>query len=204
MKIACLDFEGVLVPEIWVNLANKTGIEELKLTTRNIPDYNELMDHRLKTLDKAGIGFNELQAAAEQLVPLDGALDFLTWLREHFQVAIVSDTFYELCKPLVMKLNQPMMLCHRLIVKDKKLVGYTLRQENGKHFVVKGFQSMNFTVMATGDSYNDIGMLKQADKSILFNPPKKVIQDYPEFEIAKDYSELKSFFEREVTKLQAI
>ena len=197
MKIACLDFEGVLVPEIWVNLAKKTGIEELKLTTRDIPDYDELMNHRLKTLDNAGIGFNELEDAARQLIPLDGALDFLEWLRDHFQVAIVSDTFYELCKPLVEQLNQPMMLCHRLNVKDKKLVGYSLRQANGKHFVVKGFQLMNFKVVATGDSYNDIGMLKQADKSILFNPPKKVIEDYPEFEIARNYSELKTFFERE-------
>ncbi len=194
MKIACLDFEGVLVPEIWVNLAKKTGIEELKLTTRDIPDYDELMGHRLKTLDKAGIGFDELEGAAKRLVPLDGALEFLTWLRAHFQVAIVSDTFYELCKPLVKQLNQPMMLCHRLSVKNKKLVGYTLRQDNGKHFVVKGFQLMNFTVIATGDSYNDIGMLKQADKSILFNPPKKVIEDYPEFEIANNYTELKGFF----------
>ncbi|MDC3160066.1 bifunctional phosphoserine phosphatase/homoserine phosphotransferase ThrH [Pseudomonadota bacterium] len=197
MKIACLDFEGVLVPEIWVNLAKKTGIEELKLTTRDIPDYDELMGHRLNTLNKAGIEFKELEEAAKQLVPLEGALDFLTWLREHFQVAIVSDTFYELCKPLVKQLNQPMMLCHRLSIKDRRLEGYNLRQENGKHFVVKGFQSMNFTVIATGDSYNDIGMLKQADKSILFNPPKKVIEDYPEFEIAKNYSELTSFFEKE-------
>ena len=196
MKIACLDFEGVLVPEIWVNLAKKTGIEELKLTTRDIPDYDELMGHRLKTLDKAGIGFDELEEAAKRLVPLDGALEFLTWLREHFQIAIVSDTFYELCKPLVKQLNQPMMLCHRLSVKNKKLVGYTLRQDNGKHFVVKGFQLMNFTVIATGDSYNDIAMLKQADKSILFNPPKKVIKDYPEFEIANNYTELKGFFEK--------
>ena len=121
MKIACLDFEGVLVPEIWVNLAKKTGIEELKLTTRDIPDYDELMGHRLKTLNKAGIEFNELEEAAKQLVPLEGALDFLTWLREHFQVAIVSDTFYELCKPLVKQLNQPMMLCHRLSIKDERL-----------------------------------------------------------------------------------
>ena len=194
MKIACLDFEGVLVPEIWVNLAEQTGIDELRLTTRDIPDYDELMQYRLKTLKKAGIGYQQLEEAASQLSPLEGAKDFLDWLRTRFQVAIVSDTFYELCQPLVKKLDQPMMLCHRLKQQDNQLSGYSLRMKNAKHHVVEGFQSMNFEVAATGDSYNDINMLKQANKSILFNPSEKVVKDFPDFEIAKDYTELKVFF----------
>ncbi len=198
MKIACLDFEGVLVPEIWVNLAEQTGIDELKLTTRDIPDYDELMQYRLNSLEKEGISYKELERAANQLIPLEGALEFLTWLRTHYQVAIVSDTFYELCQPLVKQLNNPMMICHRLKIENNCLTDYLLRQENGKHHVVKGFQAMNFQVIATGDSYNDINMLKQADQSILFNPPKKVVEDYPTFKIAKNYSELKSFFEKEI------
>ena len=198
MKIACLDFEGVLVPEIWLNLAKQTGIDELRLTTRDIPDYDELMQYRLKTLKKEEIGYQELQRAANQLVPLEGALDFLTWLKSHFQVAIVSDTFYELCQPLVKQLSYPMMLCHRLNIENNRLSGYSLRQENGKHHVVQGFQAMNFEVIATGDSYNDINMLKQADKSILFNPSPKVVKDHPYFEIAQNYAQLKSFFEKEI------
>jgi phosphoserine/homoserine phosphotransferase len=191
MKIACLDFEGVLVPEIWVNLAHQTGIDELKVTTRDISDYDELMRYRLDVMQKHKLGYNELNAAAKGLKPLDGAAEFLNWLRQRCQVAIISDTFYELAGPLLEKLEYPMTLCHRLDVSsDGRIRDYFLRQKDPKRHSVKAFQSLNYQVIAAGDSYNDISMLEQAEDGIFFKPARRVVEDYPEYPIANNYTEL--------------
>ncbi len=191
MKIACLDFEGVLVPEIWVNLAERTNVEELKVTTRDIADYDELMRYRLNVMEKNGLGYNELNAAAEELIPLEGAVEFLQWLKQHYQVAIISDTFYELAEPLLKKLGNPMTLCHRLnVAEDGKIKDYYLRQQDPKRHSVKAFQALNYEVVAAGDSYNDVSMLEQAEYGIFFKPAGKVVEDYPNYPIADNYEEL--------------
>ena len=191
MKIVCLDFEGVLVPEIWVNLAHQTEIDELKVTTRDISDYDELMRYRLGVMQKHDLGYNELSTAAKSLKPLNGAVEFLNWLRQYCQVAIISDTFYELAGPLLETLGYPMTLCHRLEVgPDGKINDYCLRQKDPKRHSVEAFQNLNYEVIAAGDSYNDISMLEQAEEGILFKPAKKVVEDYPAYPIANNYTEL--------------
>lgn len=195
MHIACLDFEGVLVPEIWVGLAERTGVEELKATTREIPDYNELMTMRLRIMAERGLKFADILAAAESLEPLPDAREFLDWLRTEYQVAIVSDTFYELALPLLRKLGYPMMLCHRLAVgTDGTLTGYRLRQPDPKRHAVRGFKAMQYKVAATGDSYNDVPMLQEADRSWFFCPPANVVADHPSIAVARSYAELKAGF----------
>lgn len=195
MKVACIDFEGVLVPEIWLSLAQRMGIEALKLTTRDVPDYDELMHHRLDVMRERGLRFNALYNTAQAMEPLVGAGDFLTWLRERYQVAIVSDTFHELAAPLLAKLGYPQILCHRLILDDDgAIAGYQVRQPDPKRQVVIAFQSMSYEVVATGDSYNDISMLQQADTGMLFQPPAKLTADYPDFAVANDYGELRAMF----------
>ncbi|MFT4581796.1 MAG: phosphoserine/homoserine phosphotransferase [Gammaproteobacteria bacterium] len=195
MNIACLDFEGVLVPEIWVGLAQRTGIEALKVTTRDIPNYDELMKYRLDLMRKHDLRFADIQDAANELEPLDGAEEFLGWLRTQFQVVILSDTYYELAGPLVRKLGYPTMLCHRLeIDSEDRVSGYRLRQPDPKRASVKAFKSLNYRVLAAGDSYNDISMLQEAHFGMLFCPPDKVIADHPEFGVALNYLELKESF----------
>jgi len=195
MNIACLDFEGVLVPEIWIGLAERTGIEDLKVTTRDIPDYDELMSYRLDLLQRHGLRLDDVQAAADALEPLAGAHEFLEWLRSQFQVAILSDTFYELAGPLIRKLDYPMLLCHRLeIGAENEICGYRLRQPDPKRASVKAFKSLNYTVLAAGDSYNDISMLEEADFGMLFCPPDNVVADYPEFGVARSYDDLRTAF----------
>jgi phosphoserine / homoserine phosphotransferase len=195
MKVACIDFEGVLVPEIWVSLAERTSIDELKLTTRDIPNYDELMRHRLGIMAERGLGFKDIQAAANTLEPLPGAAEFLAWLRARFQVAIISDTFHELAEPLVAKLDFPMILCHQLEVDASgKVTGYRLRQTDPKRHAVRAFQALNYEVVATGDSYNDISMLQQANTGMLFQPSEKVMHDYPDIPVAHDYDQLKGMF----------
>jgi len=190
-----LDFEGVLVPEIWIGLAQRTGIDELKVTTRDIPDYDELMRYRIDLLDRHGLRFADIQAAANALEPLPGAAEFLHWLRGEFQVAILSDTFYELGGPLVRKLNDPLLLCHRLELEaDGRISGYRLRQPDPKRAAVKAFRAMNYRILAAGDSYNDISMLQEADFGMLFRPPEKVVADYPDFGVAQNYEELRAAF----------
>ncbi|MGE0373190.1 MAG: bifunctional phosphoserine phosphatase/homoserine phosphotransferase ThrH [Gammaproteobacteria bacterium] len=192
MNIACLDFEGVLVPEIWVGLAERTGIDALKLTTRDIPDYDQLMRQRLRIMNDYGLGLRDVQAAADALEPLPGAHEFLTWLRTEYQVAIVSDTFYELAAPLLRKLEFPMMLCHRLVTDSNgRITDYLLRQPNPKQNAVMGFKAMQFKVVATGDSYNDVPMLTTADRSWFFCPPDNVCRDYPEIPPVRSYDELR-------------
>lgn len=192
MNIACLDFEGVLIPEIWVGLAERTGIEALRATTREVPDYDVLMRQRLDLMAAHGLGLGDIQAAADALEPLPGALDFLNWLRTEYQVAIVSDTFYELAMPLVRKLGYPTLLCHRLrVAEDGRIIGYALRQPNPKRHAVLGFKSMQFKVVATGDSYNDVPMLEAADRSWFFGPPPNVCRDHPHIPAVHGYAALK-------------
>ncbi|WP_454227237.1 bifunctional phosphoserine phosphatase/homoserine phosphotransferase ThrH [Propioniciclava flava] len=194
MLMACLDLEGVLVPEIWIGVAERTGIDELRLTTRDIADYDELMTHRLSVLDAHGIGLSQIQDVIASLSPLPGAPAFLDWLRERFQVVILSDTFYEFGMPLMAQLGHPTLLCHRLDVRDDRIVGYTLRQRDQKTKAVAALQSLNLRVVASGDSYNDTGMLTQADAGILFDPPTSVIEEFPQFPVARDYEQLREAF----------
>ncbi len=200
MEIVCLDLEGVLVPEIWINVAKKTGIEELRLTTRDISDYDVLMSKRLKILADNKIVINDIQSVIRDMGPLQGANEFLKWLRERFQVVILSDTFYEFAAPLMKQLGNPTLLCHKLdIDTNGNVVGYVLRQKDAKRQSVEAFQQLNFQVIAAGDSYNDTTMLSQADAGILFCPPDNVIKEFPEFPVTNDYESLK----RELMKAQA-
>ena len=191
--LACLDLEGVLLPEIWVKFAEKTGIEELKLTTRDIPDYDELMQARLKILADHNLKIHDIQKVIATLSPLEGAVDFLQWLKSEFQVIILSDTYYEFIGPLMKQLDYPTVFCHNLVIdKNSLIIDYKLRQTDQKTKAVKALQSLNFQVISAGDSYNDTGMLQQADGGILFCPPENVIKDFPQFPVAKNYTEFKS------------
>ena len=195
--LACLDLEGVLLPEIWIKFAEKTGIEELKLTTRDIPDYDQLMMGRLAILKKHNLKLQDIQDVIEALSPLDGACDFLQWLKSEFQVIILSDTFYEFAQPLMKKLDYPTLFCHKLITDDAgNIVNYELRQSDQKTKAVKALQGLNFKVISAGDSYNDTGMLQQADAGILFCPPEKVIQEFPQFPVTRNYNEFQMAFIR--------
>ena len=195
MEIACLDLEGVLIPEIWINFAERTGIEELKATTRDVPDYDVLMKQRLHLLDQHGYGLPDIQAVISQLSPLEGAREFLDWLRERFQVVILSDTFYEFGMPFMRQLGYPTLLCHKLEVDDTgKVVNYQLRQANPKRQAVIGFHSMYYRTIAAGDSYNDTTMLSEADAGILFKAPDNVIKEFPQFPAVHEYEDLKKEF----------
>lgn len=195
MEIACLDLEGVLIPEIWIAFAEKTGIEALKRTTRDEPDYDVLMRYRLNILEENGLGLNEIQEVIATLSPLDGAKDFVDWLRERFQVVILSDTFYEFAQPLMRQLGFPTLLCHKLEVdKTGKVTDYKLRQANPKRQAVVGFKSMYYRTIAAGDSYNDTTMLAEADAGILFHAPQNVIDEFPQFPAVHDFEALKKEF----------
>ncbi|MBK8537128.1 MAG: bifunctional phosphoserine phosphatase/homoserine phosphotransferase ThrH [Candidatus Competibacteraceae bacterium] len=174
MELACLDLEGVLVPEIWINVAERTGIEALRLTTRDIPDYDQLMRRRLALLDQHGLKLSDIQRVIASMGPLDGAHQFLDWLRERFQVVILSDTYYEFAMPLMRQLGWPALFCHRLEVVADRVVNYTLRQSDSKRQAVRAFHGLNFRVIAAGDSYNDTAMLAEAEAGILFRPPQNV------------------------------
>ena len=195
MEIACLDLEGVLIPEIWIAFAEKTGIEALKRTTRDEPDYDVLMRYRLDILEKNDLGLNEIQEVIATLSPLDGAKDFVDWLRERFQVVILSDTFYEFAQPLMRQLGFPTLLCHRLEVDSHgRVTDYKLRQANPKRQAVVGFKSMYYRTIAAGDSYNDTTMLAEADAGILFHAPQNVIDEFPQFPAVQDFESLKKEF----------
>ena len=195
MEIACLDLEGVLVPEIWIAFAEITGIKELRATTRDVADYDVLMKQRLRLLDEHGLGLAEIQAVIADLRPLDGAHDFLDWLHERFQVVILSDTFYEFSQPLMRQLGWPTLLCHRLVVDNAgKVAGYTLRQKDSKRQGVKAFHGLNFRVIAAGDSYNDTTMLEEADAGILFRAPDNVVAAFLQYPAVHSYDELKREF----------
>lgn len=194
MEIACLDLEGVLVPEIWINVAERTGVPDLRLTTRDIPDYDVLMQRRLSILAQHDLGLADIQAVIDDLGPLEGAGDFLRWLRERFQVVILSDTFYEFAAPLMRQLDWPTLLCHRLEIDNNRIVNYRLRQPDAKRQAVQAFQALNFTVIAVGDSYNDIAMLTAANTGILFCPPSRFAEEFPQLPITRTYDELRAAF----------
>ncbi|MBR9829774.1 MAG: bifunctional phosphoserine phosphatase/homoserine phosphotransferase ThrH [Oceanospirillales bacterium] len=195
MELACLDLEGVLIPEIWIAFAEETGIEELKATTRDIPDYDVLMKQRLRILDEHGLTLPQIQDTISRLSPLEGAREFVDWLRERYQVVILSDTFYEFAEPLMKQLGYPTLLCHKLEVNEEgRITDYTLRQRDPKRQSVRAFQLLNYRVVATGDSYNDTTMLSQAEAGILFHAPKNVIEEFPQYPAVHTYEDLKAEF----------
>ncbi len=192
MYIVCSDLEGVFTPEVWINVSKRTGIDELKLTTRDINDYNALMHRRLEILKNHELTIHDIQHVISLIEPLPGARDFLVWLRLQTQVIIVSDTFVEFADPLIEKLGRPTLFCHQLTIdKGGNIIDFNLRQQDAKKKTVEALQSLNYQVIAIGDSYNDINMLKQAELGILFRPPQNVIDDYPDFQVVHSYNDLK-------------
>jgi phosphoserine / homoserine phosphotransferase len=192
MYIVCSDLEGVFVPEIWVNVSSHTGIDELKLTTRDICDYNVLMKKRLELLKKYGLTLRDVQNVISLLKPLPGALEFIDWLRTKTQLIVVSDTFTEFADPLIRQLGRPTLLCHHLETDaDGIITDYKLRQTDGKRHVVEALQNLNYKVIAIGDSYNDISMLRIAEYGILYNPPQNVVDEHSDLKVVKSYASLK-------------
>ena len=195
MEVACLELEGVLVPEIWINVAERTGIEGLRATTRDVPDYDVLMRRRLAYLDEHDLRLRDIQAVIETLEPLPGAASFLGWLREHFQVIILSDTFYEFAAPLMRKLGSPTLFCNYLTVDESdRIVGYRLRQPDQKRTSVMALRMLNFKVFAAGDSYNDTSMLIESDGGIFFRPPDRISDEFPQFPVTQTYDALSAEF----------
>ena len=200
MEIVCLDLEGVLVPEIWIAFAEKTGIEALKRTTREEPDYHKLMNYRMEILREKGLTLKDIQDVIATIEPLDGAKEFLENLRSMTQVVILSDTFSEFAKPLMKQLGWPTILCNSLVVdEDNMLTGISMRQEDGKRKAIEGFRSMGFRTFAAGDSYNDLTMIKKADKGCLFRAPQNILEEEPELALCTTYdeflAEIKKFVE---------
>ena len=197
MHIVCSDLEGIFVPEIWINVAEKTGIKELRLTTRDISDYDVLMKRRLAILDENRLKIDDIKAVIATMDPLDGALEFLDWLRSSIQVIVVSDTFEQFARPLMKKLGWPTLFCHTLsITPDGSIAGYKLRQKDSKREAVISLKNLNYDTIAVGDSYNDITMLKQADNGILFDPPENVKNEFPEFPVTYSYDDLKNIIQQ--------
>lgn len=195
MQIACLDLEGVLVPEIWIEFSKRTSIPELSRTTRDEPDYDKLMKGRLAILERHQLGLSDIQQVIADMGPLPGAREFIDWLRERFQVVILSDTFYEFAMPLMRQLGYPTLLCHKLVADEQGFVrDYVLRQADAKRASVKAFKSLNFRVIAAGDSYNDTAMLAEAHAGILFRPPENVVREFPQFQVTRDYAEFREAF----------
>lgn len=193
--LACLDLEGVLVPEIWINVAKKTCISELRLTTRDVADYDLLMKRRLGILDHHGLTLPDIQAVIATMEPLEGATEFLAWLRERCQVIILSDTFYEFAQPLMQRLAYPTLFCNRLEVdQNGRIVNYHLRQTDQKRQSVSALKGLRFLVVAAGDSYNDTSMLAEADAGIFFRPPDAISKEFPQFPVTQTYAELKEAF----------
>jgi phosphoserine / homoserine phosphotransferase len=196
MNIVCFDMEGVFTPEIWINVARKTGIDALKITTRDEPDYDKLMHSRIGILRENGITLKYIQEVIASLDLLDSAREFFDWVRERSQVIVVTDSFVEFAMPFIEKLGRPLVLCHNLTVDDKGMItGYNLRQPDPKRKVVEAFQQLKYKVIGIGDSYNDMGMIQQADQGIFFRPPDKVMLDYPQFPVTRNYDELKELIE---------
>ncbi len=197
MHIICSDLEGVFIPEIWINVAEKTGINDLRLTTRDISDYDVLMQKRLSILDEHNLKLKDIQDVIATIDPLDGALEFLDELRASHQLIVVSDTFVEFAGPLMEKLRRPTLFCNSLeVAPDGRIAGYRLRQEDGKKKTTLALQGLNYHVIAFGDSYNDISMLQTADAAFLFRPPDNVIEQFPEFPVTRTYAEVKQEIDR--------
>ena len=193
--IACLDLEGVLTPEVWINVAERTKVDALRRTTRDEPDYDKLMRYRLDILDREGITLPRIQEVIGGMGPLPGAADFLRWLKSQAQVIVLSDTFYQFAAPLMRQLDYPCLFCHRLkVAPDGRITGYELRIQDGKRRAVQALRELSFRTVAAGDSYNDTTMLKAAHAGILFRPPQNVIDDFPQFPVTANYDELKAAF----------
>lgn len=193
MMLACLDLEGVLFPEVWINVAEKTGIDELKLTTRDISDYDELMGIRLKIIAEKNLTLRDIQDTIDTMDPLPGAVEFLDWLRETCQVIILSDTFDEFARPIMKKLKMPAVFCHSIGTDENNVVNsYQLRLNDAKTKAIDAFRSLNFSTLAVGDSFNDLGMLQRADHGIFFCPPVEIAARYSEIPVARDYDTLKT------------
>ena len=190
MKFLCLDFEGVLIPEIWQYVAKETNSEELMLTTQDLKNYDELMALRMKIVNEKNIKLSDIQEIVRSMNPFEGAKDFLEWAKQNFQVSIISDTFYELAWPLVEKLNYPTIICHHLEIKNDRIIDYSLRHNKQK--VIEALMSLNFGVLAAGDSYNDIDMLQTADAGIFFQAPDHIKEEFPDLLIADNHEELKA------------
>ncbi len=191
MQVVCLDLEGVLTPEIWIEFSQRTGIAEFRRTTRDEPDYDKLMRYRIALLAQNGLKLADIQAVIGGMGPLPGAKDFLDDLRARFQVIILSDTFYEFAAPLMRQLGQPTLFCHQLVVDGAGVVrDYRLRQGEQKRQAVDALKSLNFQVIAAGDSYNDTGMLAAADAGIFINPPAAIAAQFPQFPVSRSYAEL--------------
>jgi phosphoserine / homoserine phosphotransferase len=192
MFIVCSDLEGVFVPEIWINVAKHTGIDELKLTTRDISDYNVLMRRRLEILRNHNVTIHVIQHVIAHIKPLPGAVEFISWLKNKAQLIVVSDTFVEFANPLMEKLGHPTLLCNNLTIDHLgNIVNYNLRQENGKMRVAEAMQNLNYKVIAVGDSYNDINMIRKADAGVLYRPPQSVTNDNADLPVVNSYEELK-------------
>ena len=199
MNIVCLDLEGVLIPEIWIEFAERSGIDALRATTRDVPDYDVLMRQRLRILKEHQLGLPDIQKVIATMTPMAGAREFLDWVRGEFQLIILSDTFYEFAMPLMRQLGHPTLMCHRLSTDERGFVNhYHLRQEDQKRMAVKAFHSLNYKVIAAGDSYNDTGMLSEADAGFFFCPPDIIIAEFPQFKVVRDYGAL----QRAITETQ--
>ncbi len=205
MVVTCLDLEGVLVPEIWIAFAEKTGIEKLRLTTRDIPDYDELMRGRLKILDENNLKLADIQEVIGGIAPLPGAKEFLSWLESEFQVIILSDTFSQFAGPLMEQLGHPTLFCHDLVVDEAgRIANYRLRIPDAKTKAVAALKLLNLKVIAAGDSYNDTGMLKEADAGILFRAPDNVVEEFPQFPVTRTYDEFKTAIIEVSKKLEGL
>jgi phosphoserine/homoserine phosphotransferase len=192
MYLVCSDLEGVWVPEVWVNVAEKTGIEELKLTTRDISDYDVLMKHRLKLLNDHKLTLKDIQNVISTIKPIEGAIETINWIKERCPFILVSDTFVEFADPLMRQLNRPTLFCNSLVINSQgQIIDYKLRQKEQKKKVAQALKSLNYTIIGIGDSYNDINMLKESDYPLLIHPPQKVKDDYPELTVINNYNELK-------------
>ena len=203
MKIVCLDLEGVLVPEIWIAFSERTGIPELRRTTRDEPDYDKLMKFRLDILARHNLGLPDIQRVIGELEPMPGAREFLDKLREDYEVIILSDTFYEFAHPLMRQLAWPTLFCHSLETDaNGVVVNYRLRMPEQKREAVKRFREMNFTVVAAGDSYNDTAMLGEAHAGILFHPPENVIREFPQFPVTLNYDELRNQIDQAFARVE--
>ena len=197
MQVICLDLEGVLIPEIWIEFATKTGIDGLLATTRDIPDYDVLMKKRLGYLEQHDLRLDDIQSVIATMEPLRGAKAFLDSLRSKYQVIILSDTFYEFAQPFMKQLDWPTLLCHRLeIANDRRVANYVLRQKDPKRNSVKALKQLNFIVYAAGDSYNDTTMLEEADAGFLFRAPENVVQEFPQYPLITEYDELLKNFDK--------
>ena len=202
MLALCLDLEGILVPEVWVNVADRTGIDALRRTTRDEPDYNRLMSYRLAILDENNITIDDITSAIDSMEPLEGARDFLESLQRRWPTLILSDTFSQFASPLMAKLGHPTLLCHTLLIDDSgRIFDWKIRTEDQKRKTVEALRGMNYQVIAVGDSYNDTTMLSEASAGILFRPPDNVIDEFPQFPVTRDYVELMDAIESAATDL---